>query len=1747
MMHKNAGKMKKWITVPLAGVLTAAIVTTAFYKDASVAFARPSLPGIEEIINANSTKQPFKILEIVDDFSSARTGYMVAEEEPGFYDENEVSAISDMASYDERADRYMKGTATDPSVATTGSGTAAYNELKDYAFTYETYDEGPDPSKDPENVYTDTTEGIRHTSVYGSFEENPDNTGRYDPADTTGDYKPVNDGTDATKDNLTIDDVYRKLPGSDQSGYFYMHIASIIDANDSSVSENRVNVLQFNEIPSDEAWKYPFLIHEEDPALDDAGDPIKDENDQTVVYKYYDQNRYVRGTVYEAKFDDKGTVDDATDDEYVFTDTEPSVGTAIYIDDDNERLEYAGYVGKNSNDETVFFSIDGKELPLTGGMVQKTDDAGDPELDADGNPVLEIKESLAYIIYDNSSKKYCDTRRATSSDGAAIKKYYIEPTNLAFDTNGIFELVTARFEAVNDPDFLPSDFGIVDETDKVGEGNPWYHVWYYKSQSSSPFLYNKTKTGSYDFIHDYTKEIVNEIYYKGGYLNKEKFKKEVLDVDAKDCPNICIDVITKKVNQVTKEDIEQANLVYITGSGAYGRDENDKAYDLSYEAAAALITSIDKDHKAVMFDLNAVNSGRQFLDIGPNLRNVAGLLIQERIEGISQFVGEDDWKISDDKSKELIDYMLTYYANAGSVNVDLSHVVDSVFVNDNMGDRKEIIANDFETVYSDDKIDGFTIDVNSEDVEYDGFKEVKADIDEEKFYLEVAGKDVSSFNDKINKATSVRYILNYGGRRIVGKTAIKVLDIEPYYSRDIEGVVNEYRDVNELKNIYYNPTNNAKQHGWTVRNIANIRDIFAINWFKSNVSNTTDDVEVTGMGVKEFIGKIDDLNETYDLIYIGMDTAYLNTTLTNTDTNNKIGDKTKNVVTNVDPNGYVYRHIGDSIGTSGMDGNDGTWNLSGRDITPDKLRELQYYVQAGYSVILSDEFFTYNDNGTLKGIDENRVDPNSYMYDFIDWCITEKQNGAYKYLYKNVEITRNFESAQRTTDRVASITHKENFVKYLNISKLEVEVLEQPPLYNPYNTNDSNEHNYIAMNGAGLYTLDFKVKLTNDAAVDTTNTSYDCQLYIDHDADGRYEAVEMLDSLDIYNLSKNEYEDVDNEGKYHLTTGAEYTISRRVPEGYVGLIPWKLVFIENRGTDAADSLIKVAVQDYSAISDLTNKPTIKVLQITSGSSDSTNLNLWNDTRLKELYQQVIDFNLSVDHCTAKQFIERTGTIFGGGVDRLEKMYEYDMIVLGFLDMYNLSNDQVGPTKEAVLCVREYMLSGRSVLFTHDLTSTRLHLNNGKMQDNADWGSMANKYLRDIQGMDRYGYMLEYTENLKFADGTPLTEYKSKYDERFEGNRDPVGFSDAALLRNNSWQWGEIAAKYTLNISNSNNGQNERELQTVSRVNRGQVTEYPFRIGSLEQSRASLGDNNYYANEYITVATTHHQYYQLNLETDYRDDNFDDDIVVWYAISLPGSQKANYLKLNINDVRNNYYIYNKGNITYTGAGHSKIEGDEEKKLFVNTLVAAYNAGTHAPYAAYKNNETRNNKDITSTYIPYDISLSTSVADDGTETQYAEDGWLQDNVTVYFKTVNNNLQDNKKPLIAQYYVEVPSGGDLVIGTKHYKKITPVAGKTQECTAKLDGTVTYTDVADPTELGNGKTYKMEFSINELMNGNRQGVNERYHAVIYTRMRSQTKGKTVEDDKNDLAAGGTYSSLPATDSMEPLNINFTQLYDLK
>ncbi|NRD76013.1 DUF5057 domain-containing protein [Bacillus sp. BRMEA1] len=102
---------------------------------------------------------------------------------------------------------------------------------------------------------------------------------------------------------------------------------------------------------------------------------------------------------------------------------------------------------------------------------------------------------------------------------------------------------------------------------------------------------------------------------------------------------------------------------------------------------------------------------------------------------------------------------------------------------------------------------------------------------------------------------------------------------------------------------------------------------------------------------------------------------------------------------------------------------------------------------------------------------------------------------------------------------------------------------------------------------------------------------------------------------------------------------------------------------------------------------------------------------------------------------------------------------------------------------------------------------------------------------------------------------------------------------------------------------------------TNKVNDGMMTKYPF----------VLGKN-------IQIATTHNQYYTLNLE--------DPTITPWYNII--GSNR------DPNDSWNHYYTYSKGNVTYSGTGHTSSRfPDDEQKLFVNTMYRAFLGSNHAP--------------------------------------------------------------------------------------------------------------------------------------------------------------------------------------------------------
>ncbi|MBP5306218.1 MAG: hypothetical protein J6Z02_10235, partial [Lachnospiraceae bacterium] len=208
-------------------------------------------------------------------------------------------------------------------------------------------------------------------------------------------------------------------------------------------------------------------------------------------------------------------------------------------------------------------------------------------------------------------------------------------------------------------------------------------------------------------------------------------------------------------------------------------------------------------------------------------------------------------------------------------------------------------------------------------------------------------------------------------------------------------------------------------------------------------------------------------------------------------------------------------------------------------------------------------------------------------------------------------------------------------------------------------------------------------------------------------------------------------------------------------------------------------------------------------------------------------------------------------------------------------------------------------------------------------------------------------------------------------------------------------------------------------------------------------------------------------------------------------------------------------------------------------------AAFTAGKHAPYASYKTDGT-GTKDVSSLYLPYDIDLAT--------TSGAAAGWLDNNVTVYFKTINNNLQDNQIPLVAQYYIKVATGGDFSIRftrddgttyTEQYKVVTPTS--VWDCTTN--------EASNIHELKNGHVYKAIFDVNSITQNN-NNVNSNYHSVIYTRLRSCSKSGYNSTSKTYDISGDltemttptdTVVTLPATDSLKPINVNFTQLYELK
>ena len=1103
------------------------------------------------------------------------------------------------------------------------------------------------------------------------------------------------------------------------------------------------------------------------------------------------------------------------------------------------------------------------------------------------------------------------------------------------------------------------------------------------------------------------------VYFEGGFYNNEWFKRNVFDREAGDqCKSLYITVNTIPAGEVTETDIANADMLYIsspdsallpytteavyTNYGSVVPGLGGTLCDLSVMNVLAILKQVSENKKPIVYDYQLMSSTEDTVK-DSNVGKLMKLLTLEDLdlfygayvnttetrmqEAINSEVKHGEFKSADkpyvDENKYCFDLM----------NFELSAPPS--------GDIHYPLLNDYMNAAFSDKVIS------------DRFQEVVEDIENENLYRETDGGK-APLDTKVSEAATLRYIINFAKRRPQAEKAkIKVLEIQPCASYDLSVSNNLETDPKDTNKKIPRGILTYKKGTATQQEIAN---------------QLGTEIIVKQMTTAEFVGINTDLNSEYDMIYIGLNTGLMNTTSNGTTDYND---------SNMD--GLVYSNVGDIVfcqaamagllDTDYSDNNrsnnlrdtatntnwsNGKYRFSGNDINEETRKKLENFIKAGYPVLVENDMLKVDTN-KKRTPNADLIDNSSYMYEFL-LNTTEPGRGVFgkdmPNLIRRSNMTENL------------------FGWYLNLPK---------PVITLSGKAADAQKDQVALQKAddGYYYLTYEFILTNAAAADTT-TTFDCRLYVDINADGKFSKTkEKVKDIVITDADGNRQE-ADGDGRYSLTPGRSYIVKRAVSDEYTGIIPWELELVQkDNDTRRANKT------GYYVIRKAESEP-IQILQIcSSGQTYKNNLNLEDamedsNSRFRLYINQVKDiFNITFTSIDSNEYARRF---------KADKNYlnDFDMLILGFGDCYQEADNADG----AMTAIRDYIASGRSVLFTHDTTSF-LNVDRNKFNRIPDrgttyyWGYSFNTLIRDKVGLDRYGVLAsgnigDARRSGKGAD-TGNGMWNSLTDKAQNGNKEtaykPRSMRQEMVPETQGFTYGTLSF-YSVNNNNVNtyrspfknmginNGQYDNER--VTQVNKGQITMYPYVIP-----------------ENFTVSRTHNQYYQVDLEAD-DDKDGESDIVVWYAISDPGKENNNddiYAK-SPNDVRNNYYIYNKGNVTYSGVGHSGIDReacDWEVKLFVNTMIAAYRAGLHAPKVSVLESKEYTSRKINNIYLSYEKTLNDAV----------HQGVIEENQDVFFMADDVNLVEGDQALSVKYYFENPYSTDSIVIDGEEVKVTELTG--------------------------------------------------------------------------------------------------------
>ena len=1277
-------------------------------------------------------------------------------------------------------------------------------------------------------------------------------------------------------------------------------------------------------------------------------------------------------------------------------------------------------------------------------------------------------------------------------------------------------------------------------------------------------------SNSYDFIGDNAKDALVTVAYDGGFYNKEWFKKQVLNLSGssryeKDADysgevndfNIEVTTLTlAQLAELTATDsqayyginLDDVDLIYLSGRGSYA------AESVNMTSAATALTKMIFGIKDTTGERNNADRVPVVMDYGfysqnktlakePNNNQNNKILTQMALTIL---------KVSDDNiAKEVASQGDAYWNGQTATSLSLDDSVkealyDNVYLNDDSA--TPYVASDFLADWKGNAAKAATFEAVLKEIQYENF-------------LAKKNNNAAQMDEKISKASITRYILNWYMHRVTVKSSIRVLDLEPCY---------DFKSATTLT------ADRVKE-------------------FMGRKDTYTGSVEIKQMSSAEFIGKVEDLNEKYDMIYLGARVGKMNT------------ENGVTVYNDPQMKGLIYSHVGDyydyatktdtenvtqaretynarhrlqdsSLDHRKTDDDDPTnksadvYRGPGNDMNSTRYEEFCQFIEAGYPVVIADTFIKV-DNNNIPVASTATLDKNSYFYKLVDFALQKDANGQYLYWQKNIftesQLTDNTADTKLGTTLSA---RRSVFCNYLNLSKLSVNWVTTYGAAYPqelkYNSNQNGASNGGSLEKIdGKYQLQYIFNLQNDAAISQTGTTYDCKLFVDKNADGRfsgsdyvegktYTSSEEVSGLTVYIRKGDEWIKVDpiateNGNRYELRTGEIYRVIRVLPEEYVGVIPWKLVFYDN-----TDRLVRTAKSGYTSVPQQNGKKTIRVLQLLS----DDNRNNWNlhdeqnnsNSTFSKCINGLTDWNVvgldqvgadgkvnpskSIDSMTVTYLINDKLKISGTSDTDIQKIYQesynlfqqYDMLILGFGDAYRFgyTYGAYDPSKEIPAgimenvkrnlavgwAVRDYIESGKSILFTHDTTS---YVNNIQSvipyNDNGTaeiyhsnywyWGYEFNKTIRASVGLDRYGALKEYYQQRAAS----TTGEEQKRDQEYLKTLESYTFDEIKEPNSDNELWQkEGVTKYTvvrflrsyledLRTTNSSEvwfpvknsllkqagydngngpawnypsnllmGDYAGSSLIATQVNDGQITQYPYQISADEQ---------------LEISNTHYQWLQPNMELD-RNGDGKNDIVVWYCIS--GVADGNYKNTNIynitpNDVVNNYYIYTMGNVTYSGAGHSTPSKESEIKLFVNTMIAAYNAGVTAPSVRFKD---KSGSKIQSVYMLYD-SVNHIVLDDKNN----------GTISVNFQADDYNILAGGQQLCVEFY---KSCADDTSGAISVDGIT---GKVLRLKTDGEDGLKITDsngnVISPIErngvkncypITNGATYTLKYSSDEM-----------------------------------------------------------------